>query len=67
MEAWRSSDEGPCNERLDESFVPTVDESEEWEDSGGWVLMGGSRAGLYRWRSSLGKTAIIGGLTHRGS
>ena len=37
VEAWRCSDEGPCGERLDESFVSTVGEDEEWEDSGEWA------------------------------
>ena len=41
VEAWHSSDEVPgVDERLDESFVSTVNEDEEWEDSGGWGSMG---------------------------
>ena len=43
VEAWHGSDEGPCGERLDESFVSTVGEDEEWEDSGGWGQVGGAR------------------------
>ena len=34
VEAWHGSDEGPCGEKLDESFVSSVGEDEEWEDSG---------------------------------
>ena len=42
VEAWRGSDEGPCGERLDESFVSTVGEDEEWEESGEWGQVGGA-------------------------
>ena len=50
VEAWHSSDEVPgVDERLDESFVSTVNEDEEWEDSGGWGSMGSVRhAGIVK-------------------
>ena len=45
VEAWRGSDERPCGERLDESFVSTVGEDEEWEESGEWGQVGGTPPG----------------------
>ena len=44
VEGWHSGDEVPgAVGKLDVSFASTVEEDEEWDDSGGWSCVGGVR------------------------